>query len=95
MYDHIYQRGSFTFLFYLLSQIKIRVCREKLKQKKKQKQNKKFEEQNKSITYLERQEKVVEINFEWKKERVPEAFFFSETDSVGESTCIQKKHERK
>ena len=63
--------------------------------KKKQKQNKKFEEQNKSITYLERQEKVVEINVEWKKERVPEAFFFSETDSVGESTCIQKKHERK
>ena len=54
-----------------------------------------FEEQNKSITYLERQEKVVEINVEWKKERVPEAFFFSETDSVGESTCIQKKHERK
>ena len=44
MYDRIYQRGSFTFLFYLLSQIKIRVYREKLKKKK-------FEEQNKSITY--------------------------------------------
>ena len=61
MYDRIYQRGSFTFLFYLLSQIKIRVCREKLKKKNKKK---KFEEQNKSITYLERQEKVVEINVE-------------------------------
>ena len=93
MYDRIYQRGSFTFLFYLLSQIKIRVCREKLKKNKNKK--KKFEEQNKSITYLERQEKVVEINVEWKKERAPEAFFFSETDSVGESTCIQRKHERK
>ena len=62
---------------------------------KKKNKKKKFEEQNKSITYLERQEKVVEINVEWKKERAPEAFFFSETDSVGESTCIQRKHERK
>ena len=40
-----------------------------------------FEEQNKSITYLERQEKAVEISVEWKKERAPEAFFFSEIPS--------------
>ena len=40
-----------------------------------------LEEQNKCINSLERQEKAAESNIEWKKEKAPEALFFSKIPS--------------